>query len=102
MNNFYKENKIAIYGVAFLLVLATIIVMPFITSNLKNKAYLQKEILKQAQLENCNETAGINYNSNWASQCTDGTSDCTLPRHIADKVAKIWSDDLDRCASVYK
>jgi hypothetical protein len=102
MNNFYNENKIAIYGVAFLLVLATIIVMPFITTNLKNKAYLQKEILKQAQLENCNQTAGENYHINWGSQCTDGTIDCTLPRYIADNLADIWENELDRCASIYK
>ena len=102
MNNFYKENKVAIYGVAFLLVLATIIVMPFIISTTKAKSFVRKELFKTMQIENCNQTAATNYDINWASQCTDGTKNCTLPRYIADNLTELWQDELDRCASIYK
>lgn len=102
MNNFYKKHGTGIYGLAFLLVLITVFIMPFIISSIKTKSFLKKEILKQAQLTQCKQDAVNDYNVYWASQCKDGTSDCTLPVIIADKINKTLEKDLDRCVSLYK
>lgn len=102
MNNFYKQHRTGIYGLAFLLVLITVFAMPFIISNIKTKSFLKKEMFKQLQLANCQDKANEDYNISWGLQCTDGTTECTLPKYKADVVNQTWKENLDRCVALYQ